>query len=171
MQFQIFLVLCLALPLVSTQEGTKSTCESKFCEEDENYPEKILGAPESPKAKRSTSSDSFLTESKLCESKIFFTKPEKLRNSSNKLRTIVNLTELLRFEVCLSENFPCTFDIYPKTAKSFCHQKYTEIRLLAMDDERNCLVTEIFPVPTACDCMIDSGDFLQGVNRDLLQKP
>lgn len=117
---------------------------------------------------------SFLAEAKLCESSISYRRPQKLKNTRNVLRTVVNhqnYTQYIRFETCQAENFPCTFNIYPNTARSFCNQTYSIVHLKAYDERRNCLVEEDFSVPTACDCMIDKSDFLRDVKKDLLHNP
>lgn len=129
---------------------------------------------QSSRASVQTSSDSFLVETKLCESKISFSQPQRMKNTKNQVRTIVNhrnLTQLVRFERCSSENFPCTFSIYPNTIRSHCQQKYSLVNLVVLEDETNCLVMEKFLVPSSCDCMIEKGDFVKGVKEDLLQQP
>jgi hypothetical protein len=150
-----------------------------------NYPEEFLNsqelwkykfdsAPKAIKTKRSIQSDSFLVETKLCESKISFRRPQRLRNSQGNVRTIVNhrnYTQVVRFELCSSENFPCTFNVYPKSTKSFCQQKYLSLKLLAFDENKNCLVTEKFLVPSSCDCLIAKEDLLKGVKDDLIRQP
>lgn len=183
MRSEILSILLFAFVVCSAQndEDDKNLCESKCCEEDPNYPENILNTlslwkydfDDPPKTKRSVNLESFLVETKLCESKINLMRPQKLKNTDGKLRTIVNhsnYTQFVRFETCSSENFPCTFNVYPKSVKSFCQQKQSSVKLLAFDEDRNRLVTEKFPIPMTCDCLIDKGDFLKGVNRDLIEE-
>jgi hypothetical protein len=115
----------------------------------------------------------YLIETKLCESKIVFTRPQKLKNVDNKLMTIVNhrnYTQFVRFENCLEPSFPCTRDIYPFDIKSFCHQNFHKVKLLAFDQERNCLLEDYFVVPSTCDCMIDKNDLFKGVYKNLLNE-
>lgn len=101
----------------------------------------------------------FFVETKLCKSNISFLRPQKLENSLGKVRTIINnpnYEQIIRFETCSSENFPCTFDVFPdKTKSSFCHQNYLLSTLLALDEERNCTVSDQFLIPTSCDCRIE----------------
>lgn len=188
MQKIVFLIL-LAFFVFSSAENSEEVnkCESKFCEEDENYPEKILNSlelwkykfdpePKSLKEKRSINpdSDSYLIEAKLCDSRISFNRPQKLKNANEKWRTVVNhrnYTQFVRMEICNSANFPCTFNIYPSSVRSFCHQNYKTVELLAFDDHKNCLVAEKFNVPSSCACAIDKEDLLKGVKQDLLQRP
>jgi Spaetzle len=118
-------------------------------------------------------SNQFLRETKLCESRISFKRPQRLKNVNNKWRTIINhsnYTQFVRFEDCLSRNFPCTYNIYPRPVRSFCEQNYHQISLYAMDDEENCLIMDKFMIPSSCDCMIEKEDFFQGVSKDLLDK-
>lgn len=187
MRFKLLLIFVafIGFGCAQNEEWKDSpTCESKFCERDTNYPEKKLNSlelwkykfdtPKVFKAKRSISSDAFLVETKLCESKISFRRPQKLKNSHGRFRSIVNhlnYTQIVRFELCSSENFPCTFNIYPKSIQSFCQQKYLTLKMLAFDEDKNCLVTERFPVPSSCDCLIDKEDLLKGVKNDLLHQP
>jgi Spaetzle len=134
-----------------------------------NFGSSHRGQKVHPRMKRS-----FIAEAKLCESSISFKRPQKLRNTNNQLRTIVNhqnYTQIVRFETCGAENFPCTFEIYPNTARSFCNQTFSTVQLTAFDERRNCLTDERFSVPSGCDCMIDKADFLKGVKKDLLQAP
>jgi hypothetical protein len=161
-------------------------CDPKFCEEDPNYPERILNGlelwrfkfdrnPVNLRAKRSIdfNSDAYIVEAKLCKMNIALNRPQKLRNVDGILRTIVNhqnYTQIVRMETCISENFPCTGNIYPKSVRSFCHQNYDPVTLVAFDDRKNCLVTEKFNVPSSCACAIDKEDFFKGVSRDL-QRP
>lgn len=175
------LILFLVLKLTLAKDNlSDNSCESKFCEEDPNYPEEILNSFELWRfkfdsvdyrlAKRSLDSNSFITERKLCESNVSFIRPKKLKNVDNQLRTIVNhlnYTQTIMFETCSSENFPCTFDIYPNSVKSFCQQQYTKFELLAYDEDRNGIVTENFLIPSSCDCQIEESDFLKGVKKDL----
>lgn len=183
--FLVF-VIFIVIVGVQTEDEIDTTCDTgKFCEEDPNYPERILNSldlwkynfalsPVVPRVKRSITADSFLIETKLCESKITFMRPQKLKNTNSKLRTIVNhsnFSQLVRFETCSSENFPCTFDIYPKSIKSFCQQKHRSVQLLAFDDLQNCLVTEKFLIPSSCECLIHKEDLFKGINSDLLRRP
>lgn len=131
----------------------------------------VITAPSDKDAKRSAYSDSFLVETKLCDSKITFSQPQRMKSVDNKVRTIVNhlnFTQLVRFEYCSSENFPCTYNIYPKTIQSHCQQKYMLVKLVAFDDDNSCLMTEKFLVPSSCDCMIATEDFIKGVKEDLI---
>lgn len=186
MQWKSHLIFfAVAASVITAPSDNQSSCELDFCEVDPNYPEQILNTlplwqykfnspVEVPKAKRSASSDSFLVETKLCDSKISFSRPQRMKSADNKTRTIVNhlnFTQLVRFEYCSSENFPCTYNIYPKTIQSHCQQKYMLVKLVAFDDDNSCLVTEKFLVPSSCDCMIATGDFIKGVKEDLLRLP
>lgn len=99
--FQIAFSSILIFANVFADDSEISSCEYKFCEEDPNYPEKILNSLElwrynfessdDRKAKRSLDfdSNSFIVERKLCESKISFIRPQKIENVNNQLRTIV----------------------------------------------------------------------------------
>lgn len=114
----------------------------------------------------------YLVETKLCDSQIVFTRPQKLKNSNNKMLAIVNhrnYTQFVRFENCLEPSFPCTRNIYPFDTKSFCHQNYHTIKLLAFDQENNCLLEDNFVVPSTCDCMIDKDDLFRGVHKNILR--
>lgn len=169
---------------VSAYDFEDNKCESKFCEEDRNYPEQLLDSlklweydlnpqPEQRSRKRSptTTSDSFLIETKLCDSSISFKRPQKLKNIDNKLRTIVNhrnYTQLVRFEICSSQNFPCTFNVYPKTVTSYCQSVLRLVPLLAYDEDEHHVLTEKFLIPSSCDCMIDKGDLFRDVHKALL---
>lgn len=131
--------------------------------------------PES-RQKRSSeiNSNQFLMETKLCDSKISFKKPIKMKNVNNEWRTIVNhgnYSQFVRIEVCSSLNFPCTYNIYPQPVRSFCKQNYHKISLWSMDVEANCLVMDKFFVPSTCDCLIEKEDFFKGVSKDLLKRP
>jgi hypothetical protein len=182
---KVFLIFVAIFATVGAESYAK--CDSEFCENDENYPEEKLNSlnlwqykfddePKVAKSKRSlnfNSNSDFLVEAKLCDSKISFVRPQKLKNVNEQFRTIVNhanYTQHVRMEICTSENFPCTFNIYPKSVKSFCLQRTSTIRLLAFDEQRNCLVTEKFPIPTSCECQIDKSDLLNGVPKDLLHE-
>lgn len=126
------------------------------------------------KGKRSAADNNqedFLIEAKLCESKIVFTRPKRLKNLDDKVQTIVNhrnYTQFVRFEECDIPSFPCTRDIYPFNVRSFCQQNYHKVNLLAYDEEIKCLVEDDFIVPSTCDCMIDKGDLLRGVHKNIL---
>lgn len=142
---------------------------------EEDYKEPVVT---DIKRKRSIKDDDevnlqeYLIETKLCESKIMFTRPRKLQNVNNKLMTIVNhrnYTQFVRFENCLEPHFPCTRNVYPFDIKSFCHQNYHTVRLLAFDQERNCLLEDDFVVPSTCDCMIDKDDLFKGVHKNIIQ--
>lgn len=116
----------------------------------------------------------FLQETKLCDSKISFKRPQKMKDINNKWRTIINhdnYTQFLRFEECSSLNFPCTYNIYPQSVRSFCQQKYSKISLWSLNDDTNCLVMDKFIVPSTCNCMIEKDDFFKGVSKDLLGRP
>lgn len=128
---------------------------------------------ETSKSKRSADdkNQDFLIEAKLCESKIVFTRPQRLKNLDNKVQTIVNhrnYTQFVRFEECETPSFPCTRDIYPFNVRSFCQQNYHKINLLAYDELMKCLIEDYFIVPSTCDCMIDTGDLLRGVHKNIL---
>ena len=184
-QLKVF-CFCAVFVSVIASKSEEEKCESKFCEEDPNYPEKILNTlglwkynfdknPLKSRARRSTDfkSDAYLVETKLCKSNIVFHQPQKLKNINGELRTIVNhknYTQIVRMETCEAENFPCTFNIYPKSVRSFCNQNYDTIQLVALDDRKNCLVTERFEVPSSCACAINKEDFMKGVSRDLLKR-
>lgn len=183
------LLIFTATLIVASSENSEEVekCVSKFCEKDPNYPVQVLeelelwqykfdAQPEMTKNKRSVNpnSDDFLIETKLCDSKISFARPQKLTNTQGKFRTIVNhqnYTQFVRTETCNSENFPCTFNVYPQSVRSFCHQDYKILKLLALDDRNNCLVTEKFVIPSSCACVIDKEGLLKGVKKDLLQGP
>lgn len=180
---KVILISFLISAVVHADIDEKDTeaCESKFCEEDPNYPEKILNtlelwrynivSPVGHKSKRSLDRTPFLSEQKLCETKTSFMRPQKLKNINGQLRTIVNhlnYTQIVKFETCSSENFPCTFNVFSQSVASFCEQKYSYLKLLAYDEGKNCIVTEKFLVPSSCDCLIDEKDLLRGVKKDLL---
>jgi hypothetical protein len=121
--------------------------------------------------KRSTS-EQYLQETKLCDSSISFKRPQKLRNANNKWRTIVNhanYTQYVRFEVCSSLNFPCTYNIYPQPVRSFCQQSDMKLSLWAFDTEANCLIMDKFLIPSTCDCIIEKEDFFRGISKNLLR--
>lgn len=173
--------LFFAIVESDNDEDSNEPCESKFCEEDPNYPERILNTLElwrfnidsrtDLRVKRSVDRTPFLSEKKLCESQISFMRPQKLKNVNGQFRTIVNhlnYTQIVKFESCSSENFPCTFNVFPQSVQSFCQQKYSSLKLLAFDEGENCIVTEKFLIPTSCDCLIDSVETLKGVRKDLL---
>lgn len=114
----------------------------------------------------------YLTETKLCDSKISFRRPQRLKNINSKWQTIVNhanYTQFVRFEECLSENFPCTYNIYPKPIRSFCQQTTHVVTLLAFNSETNRLSMDKFNVPSSCDCLFIKEDFFSGVSKNLLQ--
>lgn len=185
-KLKVFFIYAVFVAVFATK-SEEEKCKSKFCEEDPNYPEKILNTlelwkynfdrkPLNSRARRSTDfkSDAYLVEAKLCKVNIIFHQPQKLKNIDDKLRTIVNhknYTQIVRMETCEAENFPCTFNIYPQSVRSFCNQNYDTIQLVAFDDHKNCLVTEKFKVPSSCACAINKEDFMKGVHRDLLQRP
>lgn len=174
--------------LCNAQKSGEKFCETaKDCEEDPNYPENLLNQlnlwqysfdtnPINSRAKRSSDLDfdTYLIEQKLCKLNVALNRPQKLRNINGEIRTIVNhqnYTQVVRMETCVAESFPCTRNIYPQSVRSFCHQNYNVVSLLAFDDRKNCLVTEKFRVPSSCACAIDKEDFFQGVSKDLLQRP
>lgn len=159
------------------------TCNCEYLDFDPNYPEEILNGMDlwryefdsKPRSERSANldSNSYLVETKLCDSKISFIRPQQLKNVDDKIRTIVNhqnYTQFVRMEICNAVNFPCTFDIYPRSVRSFCQQYYRTINFLAFDNQKRCLVTEKFNVPSSCACVIDKEDLLNGVKKDLLQQ-
>jgi hypothetical protein len=168
----IIIVLIFACFLMCHAEDSAKNCETiKDCEEDPNYPEEKLNRLdfskykftvshiEGGKSKRSTdvNKGSFLVETKLCDSKVSFMRPQRLQNVKEEWRTIVNhknLTQFVRREECLSENFPCTYNLYPNTVRSHCQQNYVTVSLWAFDIEQNCLVMDKFSVPSSCDCII-----------------
>lgn len=171
-------------------------CETlKHCEHDSDYPQHLLNQLdlwkyqfnrdehyyeseiESLRNKRSVDTkgdtNQFLIETKLCESTISFARPRRLKNLNNQFRTIVNhqnYTQVIRQEECLSVNFPCTWNIYPKLVRSFCRQNEITQRLWALDEQRNCLVMDKFVIPVACDCIIEKEDVFRGVKKNLLQQ-
>lgn len=121
MRFEkVVILFALIFVLISADDFEDNKCDSKFCEEDPNYPEQLLDSlklwehdwnsqPEKQSRKRSissmTTSDSFI-ETKLCDSSISFKRPQKLKNINDKLRTIVNhrnYTQLVRFEIYMLE--------------------------------------------------------------------
>lgn len=176
----IFANLMAILSIICAQTNDNNLCELKFCLQDPDYPEQVLSSLGLWKfnfipreVERSLSPDSFLAETKLCESTVSFLRPQKLKNSKNILRTIVNhlnYTQVIRFETCISENFPCTFNVFPENTKSFCHQNYSPYTMLALDEEQGCIVSEEFLIPMSCDCMIEKTDLLRGVTKDLFRK-
>lgn len=121
--------------------------------------------------KKEDNIQNYLIEAKLCESKIVFTRPQRLKNLDDKVQTIVNhrnYTQYVRFEECEVPSFPCTRDVYPFNVRSFCQQNYHKINLLAYDEDMDCLKEDEFIVPATCDCMIDTGDLLKGVHINIL---
>jgi len=171
MLFRGILVILCATSLLADD------CASNFCEEDPSYPEELLETKElwkfdlSKRPKRSIE-PTYLKEAKLCGSQISTVRPQKMQNDKGDWVTIVNhgnYTQLVRMELCTSVNFPCTFNLYPPNVKSFCQQKQTHVSLLALDKKLNCLVWNKFPIPSACDCMIDRSDLLKSVKNDLLK--
>lgn len=178
-------LLCVIFILMLNFENHQCIKCKKFCDE---YPEKQLDnlelwkydfdtEMEPERTKRSYSDDNqvnkkdYFIETKLCDSAIVFTRPQKLTNTNNKLLTIVNhrnYTQFVRFENCLEPSFPCTRNVYPFNVKSFCHQNYHKVKLLAFDEENNCLLEDYFVVPSTCDCMIDKSDLFQGVHKNIL---
>lgn len=180
---EYFYIWCLICSIVQglTNDNDDKSCESKFCEEDPNYPEKILNTLElwrhnidsslDLKVKRSLDRTTFLAEKKLCDTRTSFMRPQKLENISGRVRTIVNhlnYSQIVKFETCSSENFPCTFNVFPQSVKSYCQQKHSTLKLLAYDEDHNCIVTEKFQIPSSCDCQIDKEDLLRGVKKDCL---
>lgn len=163
-------------------------CDLYDCEEDLDYPLKVLNSlelwrykfpnqnvHEQVRHKRDEhDANEFLVETKLCESKIKFIRPKMLRNAQNKLKVVVNhanFTQFMRIEECISDNFPCTWDTYPNTVESYCHQNYMKINLWSLNDQNNSLVMENFYVPSSCDCIIMKNQFLQGIRKSLLERP
>lgn len=188
MQFQkVIVILLLSVTLTCAEEAA---CGSNYCEKDPNYPEQQLDqlnlwqydfdepeensqSADEARPKRSLDPSGFLVEEKLCKSECRNVRPQKMRNVNDELRTIVNhrnYTQRVTMETCSAENFPCTFDIYPKSVKSFCQQKYSVRKLLAFDEVNRCVVRDKFLVPSSCDCLIDKEDWLEGVNRDFLHE-
>lgn len=179
MKFLKFIFISLLLFVIiqaDNVEKDKFSCESGICEEDPNYPEQVLNTLDlwkynfepmvDHKIKRSSDRSEFLTEKKLCDSRTSFIRPQKLKNTNGQFRTIVNhfnYTQIVKYETCSSENFPCTFNVFPQTVKSFCEQKYSPLKLLAFDEVQSCIVTEKFPIPSSCDCKIDQEDLLRNV--------
>lgn len=173
--------LKIALALICFSKLVFADADSKFSEEDPNYPEKILNSLELWRyefdssdgniAKRSLNSNSFIRERKLCESKISLIRPKKFKNLKEQLRTIINhlnYTQTVRVETCLSENFPCTFNTLPNSVQSFCQQRHSAMKLLAYDEVHHCIVAEDFLIPSSCDCKIITNDFLKDVKKNLL---
>ncbi|CRL01507.1 CLUMA_CG014486, isoform A [Clunio marinus] len=158
--------ICFVLVEVQLSEVNNSRCESKSCEEFPKYPTKILNTfnllwPNLSKEKRSMElqHNSIFTERKLCESQSAFIRPQKLKNVNEEMKLIVNhqnFTQIVRFETCSSENFPCTYNIYPKSVKSHCRQNYSIIQLLAYDENQNCLKIDQFKIPSSCECIISN---------------
>ncbi|KAG5676650.1 hypothetical protein PVAND_006469 [Polypedilum vanderplanki] len=193
MRVKIFILFHL-LASVSCENGEKYCVTIKDCEQDPSYPEEFLNKMDlskyhfngdqyhdelkAIKIKRSidinSDTNQYLIETKLCNSVISFKRPRLLKNIKNEWRTIVNhdnVTQLIRREECLSVNFPCTYNIYPKAVRSFCQQSNSTLTLWTFDERRNCLVMDKFNVPTTCDCVIEKEDFFRGVKNDLLQRP
>lgn len=163
-------------------------CEDSYCEEFPDYPLEVLNRLELWKFKfpehkfddqkrhkrDETDANEFLVETKLCESKIRFIRPKLLNNVQSKLKVIVNhanFTQFMRIEECVSDNFPCTWDVYPNTVESFCKQKFMIINLWSLNDQNSSLVMDKFFVPSSCDCMIMKKNFLQGVRKSLVERP
>lgn len=176
----VIVALCLFANQIESGKLKQLSCDSKFCEEDPSYPEQLLNSLDlwkldfnSEPLRNVKSSGTFFIEAKLCESKTSLLRPRKLKNAAGKLRTIVNhlnYTQVIRFETCSSENFPCTYNIFPRETQSFCQQNYSPYTLYALDESRGCVVTEQFQIPSSCDCVIEKKDLLRGVTRDLLRK-
>lgn len=187
MKFQKqFAIAILSFTFVGAQVDItrKPSLISKYEINDQNYPEKTLESlnlwqyefPEHrlKRMRRSFPNQvrkPFMVEKTLCDSKASYLRPQKLKNDRNVTRTIVNhrnYTQVIRFESCSSENFPCTFEDMPKFIASHCEQRYAPMQLLALDETRNLIVTEKFLIPSSCDCLIAQGDLLKGGKPDQL---
>lgn len=174
-----------SLILIAISSALAEFCEDSLCEHYPEYPLEKLQELDLWKYRFPNLSqvrhkrmlkdaNQYLIETKLCDSKISFYQPRRLTSMDGMPKTIVNhsnFTQLIRAEECTSANFPCTWDLYPKSVKSFCHQTYIKLNLWTFDDANNCLVMDKFKVPSSCDCIIEKEDFLKGVNQDLLQRP
>lgn len=153
------------------------TVSEEIIEKDPDYPleqlEKIdLWKFNFPIQRQKRSSSPYLKEAKLCDSVISFKRPQKLRSVDQKWRTIVNhsnYTQFIRFEICSSLNFPCTYNIYPQAVRSFCQQSNSKLSLWAFDDESNSVIMDKFVIPSNCDCIIEKEDFFSGVSKNLLR--
>lgn len=179
MKVALAVVLCFSLVCGKLSENY---CASGDCVADPSYPQKILDFLglwrfefdedlEIFRHKRSLDSAPFLVEAKLCQSECSIKRPQKLKNVNNEMRTIVNhenYTQAVTFEICSTENFPCTFNVFPNSVRSFCQQKYTIHKLLAFDEVKKCVVNDKFLIPSSCDCMIDQEDLLKDVKKNNL---
>ena len=178
--------LIISVLLGSTLAG--KFCELWDCEEDPDYPLELLNSLELWKYKfpdqnydnqkrhkrDEQDANEFLVETKLCESAIKFIRPKMLRNAQNILKVVVNhanFTQFMRIEECVSDNFPCTWNVYPNTVESYCRQNYMKINLWSLNDQNNSLIMENFYVPSSCDCIIKKENFLQGIRKSLLERP
>lgn len=184
MQFYKFaVVLTFIFAIVFADDDPEdSVCESKFCEEDPNYPEALLNSMELWKykfdpeekhiEKRSIDTDFSIVEEKLCRTRQRLVRPQRLATISNRRMTIVNhknYTQAVMIEECSNENDPCTFESYPRSLRSVCRQLYTEVDFVTLDDNHKEIVTEKFYLPSSCSCQVARRDFLKGVNEDLLE--
>lgn len=185
MQFQT--LVSIFMLFVALACADEASCGSNYCEEDPNYPEQSLdqlnlwqydfdvleensqsadtSAGDQARPKRSLDASGFLVEEKLCKSVCRNVRLQKMRNVNDEMRTIVNhrnYTQNVMMETCSTENFPCTFNIYPKSVKSFCQQKYSVRKLLAFDEVNRCVVRDKFLIPSSCDCLIDKEDWIAG---------
>lgn len=182
LKFLIFLLLLSGSALAG------KICEDSYCEEYPDYPLELLDSlelwkykfpeqkiDEQKRHKRDEKdANEFLVETKLCESRIKFVKPQILNNAQNRSKVVINhanFTQFVRIEECISTNFPCTWDVYPNTVESYCRQNYITIGLWSLNDRNNSLVKEKFYVPSSCDCIINKENFLQGVRKSLLERP
>lgn len=96
----------------------------------------------------------------LCESRTGFIFPKKAKTVTNQWVLVVNqdnMTQGVWTEKCLNENDKCAYsDSFPIGFKSFCKQKYSEYKLLSVNEVDGKMGIQTFRFPTCCACHLKS---------------
>ncbi|XP_072940794.1 protein spaetzle 5-like isoform X2 [Epargyreus clarus] len=97
------------------------------------------------------------TTEQLCRSRTQYVTPRAALNNKGNWRYVVNMpdnmTQLVRAEICMSTECSglCTV---PVGYSSRCEQKYIQKRLVALQSSGENLYTDIFWIPSCCQCTI-----------------
>lgn len=97
------------------------------------------------------------TTEELCEARTQFIQPRAALNNKGSWRYVVNMpdnmTQLVRAEICTSNECSgiCTL---PIGYTSRCEQKYIQKRLVALESSGQNLYTDVFWIPSCCQCTI-----------------
>ncbi|XP_045493554.1 protein spaetzle 5 [Colias croceus] len=93
----------------------------------------------------------------LCQVRTQFIQPQAAQNNKGNWRYVVNMpnnmTQLVRVETCSSSTCSGLCSV-PRGYTSRCEQKYIQKRLVALQPSGQTLYTDVFWIPSCCQCTI-----------------